>query len=63
MPTAVTLKGLLEPVTLEDDFVDTLNALNMSAAQGREFIVTRNNDGEKVGFAMNNIVFLQELDE
>lgn len=63
MPVAVTMKGLLEPVVLEDSFLEAANALNIAAAQGKEFIVTRDNDGKNVALAMHNILYIKEQDE
>lgn len=60
MPVAVTMKGLLEPVLLEDSFNETTNALNLAAAKGMEFIVTRNSEGEPVALAMHNILYIHE---
>lgn len=62
MPVAVTMKGLLEPITLEDSFLETANALNIASAQGKEFIVTKNSDGEHVALAMRNILYILEQD-
>jgi hypothetical protein len=62
MPVAVTMKGLLEPVVLEDSFLETSNALNVAAAKGMEFIVTRNVEGDPVALSMHNILFIQEQD-
>lgn len=61
MPCTIHVRGLLEPVTVEDGFTDVLQALNMSAAQGKEFVVTRTDEGGQfVGFALHNILFIKE---
>jgi hypothetical protein len=63
MTVVVTLKGALEPVTLEDDFLTTANALNMASAQGKEFVVTRTDRGDNILLAMDQILHIIEGDD
>ena len=60
MPVLVTMKGLLEPVTLEDDYTETMNALNMTAAQGKEFVSTRTQDGDNILLHIDQILTVVE---
>jgi hypothetical protein len=58
----VTMKGLLEPVSLEDDWVETMNALNLAAANGKEFVATRTGDGDNILLKMENILTIKEIE-
>lgn len=57
------MKGLLEPISIEDDFGEAANALNIAAAQGKEFIVTRTVEGDHIALKMDNILTIIERDE
>lgn len=61
MPVLVTMRGLLEGVVLEDSFADTAQALNIAAAQGREFAATKTKDGDHILLNVNNILTIVEL--
>lgn len=63
MPIEIVMKGALEPIVLEESFADALNSLQMSAAQGREFIVGTMPSGQAVGISMRNILSFGELDD
>jgi len=59
----VEMSGKLETVELEGTFLDTVNSLNLHAASGKEFIVTRLNTGEHFAMKMSNILTITETDE
>lgn len=63
MPIAITMKGVLEPIVIEESFADAVTSLQLSSAQGKEFIVGTMKDGQAVGISMRNIVSFGELDE
>jgi hypothetical protein len=63
MAVAVMMKGLLEPVVIEGDFLDATNQLQVAAARGMEFIVTTTPDGDNVALATRNILTFREVDE
>jgi hypothetical protein len=57
------MRGLLEPVALEEDFNDTAIRLNRAAAQGMEFVATTDFDGRNVLIKMDNILVMTEQDD
>jgi hypothetical protein len=63
MTVKLTMRGLLEPIELEDNFDEAVNQLNNSAAQGKEFVVTRKNTGEHLIIKMGNILTLEQIDD
>ena len=63
MPCVLTMRGLIEPVELEDNFQETANNLNMHAAAGKEFVVTRTVRGENLIIKMDNILTIQEVED
>lgn len=64
MPTAVTMKGLLEPIILHDEFMETVNALNISSAKGNHFVIgERDDNGEPIAMALPNILTITGIDD
>lgn len=63
MTVILTMRGMLEPIELEDNFAETISVLNNSAAKGMEFVVTRKNSGENIVVKMDNILMLEEVEE
>lgn len=63
MPCILTMRGLIEPVVLEDNFAETANNLNMHAAAGKEFVVTRTDRGENLIIKMDNILTIKEVED
>lgn len=62
MPTDVTMRGLLEPLRLEEDFPTCVGTLNMATAQGKEFVVaTAEDNGDHIAVAARNILTLREV--
>lgn len=62
MPVAVTMKGLLEPIELDEGFAETMQVLNNAAMQGKEFVVATGEDGTNVLLKMDNILIIRETD-
>jgi len=62
MPTAITMRGLLEPIVINENFLETTTALNMAAAKGSEFVICNAPDGEPVAFATHNILTVKEIE-
>lgn len=64
MPSEVTMRGLLEPVRLEEGFMEAIATLNMAAAQGKEFVVaTSLEDGENIAMAARNILIIKGVED
>jgi hypothetical protein len=63
MTVAVTMRGMLEPVLIEEGFIEATHALNMANAQGKEFILATTPEGDNIGMSMRNILFIKEIDE
>lgn len=64
MPTKITCQGMLEPVVIEEDFLEAKNAFDLAAARGMEFFsVRRHDNGGHIAFSMRNIVFIEEIDD
>lgn len=63
MSVTVELKGKLEPVSLEGSFIECVNALNINAAQGKQFIITRLETGQPFAMNMPNILTITDDDE
>lgn len=59
----VEMSGKLEPIQLEGNFLETVNSLNLHAASGKEFIITRLNSGEHFAMKMSNILTICDGDE
>lgn len=57
---AISMRGALEPVLVDDDFMSVINTMNLAANQGKEFFLARAPDGEHIGFAMHNILTIKE---
>ena len=62
MTVAVTLRGALEPVLLDEDFPSIANTLNMAGATGRQFIAADGENGP-VLIALNQILTVREVEE
>lgn len=59
----VSMRGLLEPLELEEDFADTAQRLNIAAARGLEFVATTDENGRNVLLKMDNILTIIEKDD
>ena len=57
------MRGLIEPIMLEDDCLETVHLLNHSIAQGKEFVVTKTTDGDDIVIKLGNILTLKGVDE
>lgn len=63
MPTDITLRGMLEPIRIEENFMETANVLENMAARGKEFVVaTDDGDGNNIAVAIRNILAFKEVD-
>lgn len=60
---AVTMRGVLEPVILDEDFMSTIKTLNDAAIQGKEFVLSRTPNGGHVGMAMHNILTVKSVED
>lgn len=63
MTVIVTMRGLLEPVEVENDFVGMANDLNIAAASGKAFVVARSPEGENMALQAGEILVIKEKDE
>lgn len=64
MPSDITMRGLLEPVRIEEGFVEAIQTLNMASAQGKEFVVaTSDEDGEHIAMSARNILLVKGVEE
>lgn len=62
MSVFVTMRGALEPIEIENDFDSALVQLNVSAAKGMQYVVTKTIDGDSIMFNSQNILLLREVD-
>lgn len=60
MGLIVQMRGALDTFELEEGFADTAHRLNLSAAEGREFVATRDIHGRNMLIKMSNILTLVE---
>lgn len=56
------MRGLLEPVELEEDWMETANRLNHAAVQGKEFVATTTSEGKNILLKLDNILTIEEKD-
>ena len=63
MTTGVYVQGALEPIILDGDFVSLVNSINLAKASGRSFMVADRTDGSHVAIMMDNILWMDELEE
>lgn len=61
--TIITMRGALEPVTLDETFLTLVQAMNLAKAQGQSFVVAANTDGEYVALAVDNILTMRQSGE
>lgn len=62
MTVVVTLKGALEPVILDEDFLGMANQLNMAGASGRQFVVFDDDEGGPVLLSLSQILTAKEVE-
>lgn len=62
MPVVVTMEGALESITLQEGFLETANTLNLSAAQGKQFVVATDEDGSNILVNIHKINTIVETD-
>lgn len=62
MPVAITMKDVLEPVICDEDFAQTIQALNMAAAKSSAFMVLDDMEGGHVGINIPNINLITEIE-
>ncbi len=63
MPSDLTMRGLIEPIRLEDDCLEVVHLLNHSIAQGKEFVATKTVEGDDIVIKLGNILTLRGVDE
>lgn len=63
MPMLITMRGLLEPVKIEEGFHEFANGLNLAAAKGHAIILCRTPDGENILVATQEILTAKEVDD
>lgn len=61
MPCVVTMKDMLVQETVDEDFVQAMNQLNMASAKGMSFMTMDDMDGGHVMFNIGNILTIKEL--
>lgn len=62
MPLIVYMRDMLEPQVIDQDFTETMQALNMAAAKGHQFLVMESPTGHHVGVNIPNINYFEEED-
>ncbi len=60
MSTYVTLRGMLEPLVLEDDLPTLLKVLNLTASEGKPFVMGRLENGSPFLMNITNILSAYE---
>lgn len=63
MGLIVQMRGALETFELDEGFADTAMRLNLSAAEGREFVATKDTHGRNMLIKMSNILTLIENED
>jgi hypothetical protein len=63
MTVVIFMRGALEPVEIEDSFVETLNSLNNAAAGGKQFVGTKTSDGDNVLLNVEEVLHATEKEE
>lgn len=63
MPVSIKMKGSLEDVLADEDFVPTVNAMNLSASKGMNFLIVDAPDGRHIALALPNIISIEELED
>ena len=63
MPSALTMRGLIEPIMLEDNVLETVHLLNQNIAQGKEFVATKTADGDDLVIKLGNILTIRSVDD
>lgn len=62
MGVIVAMRGLLEPIELEEDWNETAQGIEMAASKGREFVATTDSEGNNILLKMDNILTITEKD-
>lgn len=60
---AIEMRGRLSPVNTAWDMADTLNAFNLAAAQGKQFVLLEKDGGGGVALNVTNILTIEEIDD
>lgn len=64
MPVSITSKGTFDDTVVQGTFVDVVNALNVSAAAGKQFsLFTEVASGRNVALETRNITRIRDLEE
>lgn len=63
MPIAVTMRGMLEPILIKEDFQTAVTDMNIAAASGKEFLLANSVDGGAIAMALHNILSIREVEE
>lgn len=63
MTTGVYVKGALEPIMLDGDFVTLVHSINLARASGKSFMVADRMDGNHIAIMMDNILWIDEIDD
>lgn len=54
--------GMLEPTLIEGDMHHMLQALNLAASEGKQFVLLEDVNGLRVGLETRNITRIREID-
>lgn len=63
MPVAIKMSGALEDVIADEDFVGAVNAMNLSASKGMNFLIVDLPDGRHTALNLPNILSIEELED
>ena len=62
MTVAVSLRGALEPIVVDEDFAGSIQALNLAKAQGISFWVADKGEGKYVAISVGSILSIEEIE-
>lgn len=63
MGTLITMRGILEPIEVDPDFVETKHAFELAAANGMRFFNVSKANGKQIAFYMSNVLYIEEPDD
>lgn len=55
----ITVRDVIDPIKVKGDFADFINNLNISAAQGKQFVICEEERGGPVAFEIRNLTVMR----